>query len=280
MEKLKQNTIAREVGISGIALHTGVRASLKIKPAPENTGILFSRVDIPGSPSVQALATNVIDVRRGTTIASGNAFVVTVEHVLAALSSRQIDNAFIEMDGPEPPVLDGSAKQFLELLDEAGVEEQQEDAKIFAPQAPIVVERGDTKLVLVPADTFKITCIISYGETELDAQFYSNEINSEIFANEIAPSRTFCLYRELEQLIGAGLVKGGSLDNAVVLHNGAIISNGGLRFKDELVRHKVLDIVGDIFLVGCRINAHIIAIKPGHPTNVELAQQVMKQMAN
>lgn len=280
MVQAKQNTLRKSVSISGIALHTGVRAVLKIKPAQPNTGITFSRVDIPGAPEVKALASNVVDVRRGTTIASGNAFVVTVEHILSALSACRIDNAFVEMDGPEPPVADGSARPFLQLIQGAGTEEQDADARYFTPENPIIVERDDTKLVLVSSDALKITCIVSYGATPLDSQYYSNVIDETVFAQELAASRTFCQFKELEQLIGMGLVKGGSLDNAVVMHDGAIISNDGLRFKDEFVRHKVLDIVGDIFLIGCRIKAHIIAIKPGHPTNVALAQEIIKQMSN
>lgn len=278
MESLKQHTINNEISISGIALHTGVRASLKLRPAPENSGVTFTRTDLPGSPSVKAIASNVTDVMRGTTISDGDAYVVTVEHVLSALNAREIDNVIIEMDGPEPPVADGSAKPFLDIIDKAGVKTQEAAARIFAPQHPIIIEKGDTKLVLTPHDTFKITCIVSYGETDMDSQYYSSEICGDVFQKELASSRTFCLYRELQQLISLGLVKGGSLDNAVILHEGAIISNDGLRYKDELVRHKVLDIIGDIFLIGCRIKAHIIAVKPGHPSNVELAQELLKQM--
>jgi UDP-3-O-acyl N-acetylglucosamine deacetylase len=278
MSLMNQHTIKQDAVISGIALHTGVRAKLRLKPAAANTGIVFKRIDIPDSTPIQALASNVVDVRRGTTIASDNAFVVTVEHVLAALNARQIDNVIVEMDGPEPPVADGSGQPFLDIIDEAKISTLDADAVYYSPSAPIIIEKDDTKLVLTPSDEFKITCIVSYGETPLDAQYYSNTINSKTFESELAPCRTFCLFRELEQLIAMGLVKGGSLDNAVVLHDGAIISNDGLRFPDELVRHKVLDIVGDIYLIGCRLNAHIIAVKPGHPANVSLAQAILKQI--
>jgi UDP-3-O-acyl N-acetylglucosamine deacetylase len=250
---------------------------MQFRPAPPNTGIVFSRSDMPGAGALPALASSVVDVRRGTTISNGKAFVVTVEHVLATFASQGIDNAYVDMDGPEPPVADGSALSFLRLVDDAGIEIQDELAICHAPKDPVIIENGDSKLIVVPYDGLKITCIVSYGATPLDAQYFSMEIDDEVFRREIASSRTFCQFRELEQLIAMGLVKGGSLDNAVVLHDGAIISNNGLRYPNELVRHKVLDIIGDISLIGCRLKAHIIAIKPGHPTNIALAQEILRR---
>lgn len=278
MIKDRQRTLRKKVSLSGIALHTGVRAHLTLKPAPENTGISFIRVDFPGgSLPVRALASNVVDVRRGTTIAAGNIRVHTIEHILSSLNASQIDNAFVELDGPEPPIADGSAMPYLEMILDAGIVEQNAVANIWKAREPIFIEAGDTKLVLLPDEKLKITCIIAYGVTPLDSQYYSNEINMDIFRSEIAPARTFCLYKELEQLLSMGLIKGGSLDNAVVMHDGAVISKDGLRYPNEFVRHKILDIIGDIYLVGCRINAHIIAVKPGHPTNVLLARKMIEQ---
>lgn len=275
----KQNTIKKEVSYSGIALHTGVRAHLKIHPAPENSGIIFRRVDAPGQPSVQALATNVVDVRRGTTIAAGNAAVSTVEHVLATLSANGIDNALVDMDGPEPPIGDGSALPYSEIVLEAGIEHQNSPAKIWSPVNPIVNEDGYSTTIILPHDGLKISCLVEYGGTALGTQYYSGEITADEFRDNIASARTLCEFKDLEQLIAMGLVKGGSLDNAVVIHDGAIISKEGLRFADELVRHKVLDIIGDMALIGRRLNAHIITIKPGHATNVIMAQEILKAMA-
>jgi UDP-3-O-acyl N-acetylglucosamine deacetylase len=274
----KQNTVKKRVSYSGIALHTGVRAHLSINPAPENTGIVFRRVDIPDKPSVLANASNVVDVRRGTTIASGNAAVSTVEHVMAALTSFQIDNAIVDMDGPEPPIGDGSALPYVEILKEAGIEPQNAEALYWSPSTPIVNEEGENTCVILPYDTFKISCMVEFSGTPLGTQFYTGTITKEEFSDNLAGARTLCDYRDLEQLIAMGLVKGGSLDNAIVIQDGAIISKEGLRFSDELVRHKVLDIVGDLSLIGRRLKAHVITIKPGHATNVIMAQKIIEKL--
>lgn len=274
----KQNTVKKRVSYSGIALHTGVRAHLSINPAPENTGIVFRRVDIPDKPSVLATALNVVDVRRGTTIASGNAAVSTVEHVMAALTAFQVDNAIVDMDGPEPPIGDGSALPYVEMLQESGIEPQEAEPVYWSPSAPIVNEEGDNTAVILPYDTFKISCMVEFSGTPLGTQFYSGEITTEEFADNLASARTLCDFRDLEQLIAMGLVKGGSLDNAIVIQDGAIISKEGLRFKDELVRHKVLDIVGDLSLIGRRLKMHVITIKPGHATNVIMAQKILQEL--
>ncbi len=275
-ENTKQNTVKKRVSYSGIALHTGVRAHLTINPAPENSGIVFRRIDIPDKPSVLASALNVVDVRRGTTIASGNAAVSTVEHVLAALTAFNVDNAVVDMDGPEPPIGDGSALPYVEIIREAGVEAQNAEAEFWTPSSPIVTEESGSTSVILPSDTFKISCMVEFSGTPLGTQFYSGEITTDEFENNLASARTLCDYKDLEQLIEMGLVKGGSLDNAIVIHDGAIISKDGLRFPDELVRHKVIDIVGDFTLIGCRIKAHIVTIKPGHATNVMAVQKILK----
>ncbi|OGV31286.1 MAG: UDP-3-O-[3-hydroxymyristoyl] N-acetylglucosamine deacetylase [Lentisphaerae bacterium GWF2_45_14] len=273
-----QNTLGGAVSYSGIALHTGARAHLTMKAAPENTGIVFRRIDLPGAPSVRAIASNVVDVRRGTTIASGDARVYTVEHVLAALHASKIDNAFVEMDGFEPPIADGSAKPYLEMIKEAGTVSQLEPARYIAPSETIVIEERDTQMVFIPAEgPLHITCTVSFGATPLDTQFLSCTLGAEYFERDLAPARTFVQFRELEQLLTMGLVKGGSLDNAVILHSGAIICKDGQRYSNELVRHKVLDIIGDLFLCGARVGGHLIAVKPGHPTNVQLAQKLIAQ---
>ncbi len=278
MKNQKQNTVKKTVAYSGIALHTGVRAHLKIHPAPENSGVVFRRIDTSGQPSVEASAKNVVDVRRGTTIASGNAAVSTVEHVLATLSAYHIDNALVDMDGPEPPIGDGSALPYSEMILEAGIEQQDSPAKIWSPKTPIVKEEGASNTIILPHNDLKISCLVEYRGTPLGTQYYSEEISTEEFRDNLAAARTLVDFCDLEQLIAMGLVKGGSLDNAIIIHDGAIISKEGLRFPDELVKHKVIDIIGDMTLIGCRLHAHIIAIKPGHATNVLMAQEILNSM--
>ncbi len=274
-----QNTVKKEVVVSGITLHTGVRANLRILPAPENTGIIFRRIDMPGKPEVAAVAGNVIDVRRATTIASKTtgAFVVTVEHIMASLHASRIDNAIVEMDGPEPPIADGSAKAYFFGIQEAGIQEQSAPAKYWTATEPIRIDEGDTHLLLEPADHFEIDCNVEYGATPLDKQHFSCIVTPETFGKELSDSRTFCIFRELTQLIGAGLVKGGSLDNAVIMHDGAIISKDGVRHPEGFARHKMMDMVGDLYLTGMRVHAKITASKPGHPTNVKLAAAMLAQ---
>lgn len=276
MAQEPQKTVRKSVESGGIALHTGVRATLRVMPAPANSGVMFRRVDQPGAPSVRALASNVVDVRRGTTIRNGNAVVSTVEHLMASLHAAGIDNALVDMDGPEPPIFDGSAKVFWDMVRDAGSVEQDAPAQYAVVREPISFQMGDTKISIFPDESFRISCMIDFGATVLDAQTYSSPVNADTFANGLSTARTFVIYHELKQLVSLGLVKGGSLDNAIIMHDGAIFCIDGLRFPDELVRHKVMDIVGDLYLVGRRIKGHVIAYKPGHPANVALAQKIMQ----
>jgi UDP-3-O-acyl N-acetylglucosamine deacetylase len=247
-------------------------------PAPENSGIVFRRIDTPGKPSVVACAKNVVDVRRGTTIAANNAAVSTVEHVLAALTACKVDNVIVDMDGPEPPIGDGSALPYLNMILESGIEPQKAEAKIWTPSQPIIKEDGASSTIITPHTGLKISCVVQYGGFDLGTQFYCGEITQDEFTDNLAAARTLVEFHDLEQLIAMGLVKGGSLDNAIIIHDGAIISKEGLRFSDELVKHKVVDIIGDMTLIGCRINAHIITIRPGHASNVVMAQEIQKAM--
>lgn len=276
-----QNTVKSECKISGIALHTGARANLKILPAPENSGIIFRRIDMPGAPEVRAIASNVVDVRRATTIASREtgAFVVTVEHIMAALHASQVDNAIVEMDSAEPPIADGSAGPFFDIIQAAGLQQQSAEAQYWNGTAPIVFEDGGSTLALLPADDLKITFTVEFGVSALDTQFFSCTVNTESFAKELSRARTFCAYNELKQLIAAGLAKGGSLDNAVILYDGSIICKDSLRYPNELVRHKIMDMVGDLYLTGKRVCGHIVSVKSGHPTHVKLAQAMLAQTA-
>ena len=275
----KQNTLKKAVSFSGIALHTGVRAQLTLHPADENTGIIFRRVDLPGKPSLKASAANVVDVTRGTTIASSEgAAVSTVEHILAVLTAFDIDNAVVDMDGPEPPIADGSALPYVEIVKEAGTAAQSAPALIWAPAEPVAIDEGSSVSIALPNERFRVSCLVDFSGTPLGTQFYSGDITSDEFDINISSARTLCDYRDLRQLIAMGLVKGGSLDNAIIIHDGAIISKEDLRFKDELVRHKVLDVIGDLALIGRRIKAHIVTMRPGHATNVKLAQKIVGEL--
>jgi len=277
----KQQTLRGSAVYSGITLHNGVRASLKINPAPEDTGIWFRRVDMAGSPMVQALASNVVDVRRGTTIAANGAAVSTVEHIMASLHACGVDNAVVDMDGPEPPILDGSAREYFAGIMAAGLVEQPAEAKVFRPSAPIHVDGGHTQIAISPQqqDSLRIFCTTSFSGCPFDPQFMEIEITPESFETEIAPARTFVAFEDLRQLLAMGLIRGGSLDNAAIMHGGAIFCKEKLLWQNEIVRHKILDIVGDLFLCGKRVRGCVIAVKPGHPRNVELAAAMMAQDA-
>ena len=275
----KQQTVVNSAVYSGIALHSGARSAVRVQPAPENTGIVFRRVDLPGRPEVRALASNVVDVRRGTTIASGNAVVFTVEHIMSALNAFHIDNCIVEMDGMEPPIGDGSSLPYCRMLREAGVQVQEAEAKVFTPASPLYVEGGHTRLVIVPGPELRIACTTSFPGCPIDPQLYEfSATTPDAYETEIAGGRTFVDFGDLQQLLAMGLVKGGSLDAAAIIHDGAIICKEALRYPNEIVRHKILDIVGDVYLSGCRITGTIIAIKPGHPKNVELAGMLQKEI--
>ena len=276
-----QNTVKTDSRISGIALHTGARSTLRILPAPANTGIVFRRIDMPGAPEVKAVAQNVVDVRRATTIASREtgAFVVTVEHIMAALHASKVDNAIVEMDNAEPPIADGSAGPFFDMIQSSGLEAQDAEAQYWTATAPIVFEEGGSTMALLPADDFKITMTVEFGVTKLDTQFLSCVVDTDSFSKELSRARTFCAYQDLKQLLAAGLAKGGSLDNAVILHEGSIICKDSLRYPNELVRHKIMDMVGDLYLVGKRVKAHVVSVKSGHPTHVKMAQAMLMQSA-
>ncbi|MBE6390180.1 MAG: UDP-3-O-[3-hydroxymyristoyl] N-acetylglucosamine deacetylase [Lentisphaerae bacterium] len=271
-----QQTVAGSAAFSGIALHTGARATVRLHAAPEDSGIVFRRVDLPGKPEVRALASNVVDVQRGTTIASGDAIVYTVEHIMSALHACKIDNCIVEMNGMEPPIADGSSLPFYELIMEAGIVSQNKAAATFTPPAPVAVSGGKTQVVLLPdEEKLSVSCVTSFRNCPFDPQFFQYELERESYAAEIAPGRTFVDYSDLQMLLSMGLCKGGSLDAAAIIHDGAIICKEKLRFDNEIVRHKIMDAIGDLYLAGCRITGKLIAVCPGHPKNVELAGKLL-----
>jgi UDP-3-O-[3-hydroxymyristoyl] N-acetylglucosamine deacetylase/3-hydroxyacyl-[acyl-carrier-protein] dehydratase len=272
-----QHTLGKTAGFSGTSLHTGEKVSLKLHPAPADHGIKFKRKDLQDEPTIDAKIDNLKTVERATTIGEGSVRVHTVEHVLAALSAMGVDNAIVEMDANEPPIGDGSAQSYVDVIKRAGVTAQEAPRKFLEVREPMHVEsKTGALLVLLPDDKFRISCTQA-GPNNRFTQFLSMEITPAMFEQEIAPARTFVYYEDVESLMEKNLIKGGSLENAVVVRGDAVLSKEPLRFEDEFVRHKILDIVGDLALVGTRIRGHLIAVKPGHAVNAELARALARE---
>jgi len=270
-----QRTLKRSVAFSGIGLHTGEEVSMRFLPAKEGTGILFKRTDLPGHPIIPATIEYVCANARNTTLGIANVRIHTVEHVLAAIRAYNIDNLCIELDGIEPPVGNGSSDIFVSMIEEAEALEQEGVIPIVKLRSPLYWSEGDIHLVALPSEGYRISYTLNYPETKLlKSQYFSTIINHESFKREIASCRTFSLYEEVSTLIDRGLIKGASLDNAVVIKDDTILSKNGLFFPDEMVRHKILDVVGDLSLVGFDFQAHIIAIRSGHASNVAFARKL------
>jgi UDP-3-O-[3-hydroxymyristoyl] N-acetylglucosamine deacetylase/3-hydroxyacyl-[acyl-carrier-protein] dehydratase len=300
---VQQRTIKQPVSISGVGLHTGSVSTMTFRPAPENTGIRFRRADIGGSPEVPANVDHVVDISRGTTIGIGDVRVHTVEHVMAALVGLQIDNVIVELDANEPPIGDGSAKPYVDVLMNAGFEKQDapKDYLIIDQTVTYHNEAKGVDIVALPLDDYRITVMVDYNNPALGSQ-HSGLFNLEKeFATEFAPCRTFCFLHEVEMLHEAGLIKGGNLDNAIVivdreldgdeikritgklgiegaviLGNNGVLNNRSLHFKNEPARHKLLDMMGDLALIGVPLKAQILAARPGHASNIEFARMIRK----
>ena len=272
-----QQTLNRAASFSGIGLHSGNRVNMTILPAPANSGVRFRRVDLEGRPEIEARVENVSETNRSTTLAKGNVKIHTVEHVLAALAGFGIDNAVIELDANEPPIADGSSREFCKIIQAAGIVPQVEKREVFTPSEPIEMESGETVMTLFPDDNFKITCT-SAGKNGRFTQFYSTQVTPKTWEKELSHARTFCFYEEIEHLIKNNLIKGGSLENAIVIREDAVLTTEPLRYPEEFVRHKMLDIVGDLSLVGKAIRGHLIAVKPSHAANCEFAKLIHAQM--
>jgi UDP-3-O-[3-hydroxymyristoyl] N-acetylglucosamine deacetylase/3-hydroxyacyl-[acyl-carrier-protein] dehydratase len=246
-------------------------------PAPPNSGIRFRRIDLEGKPEIEARVDYVATTNRSTSLSKGNAKIHTVEHVLAAFAGRGIDNAIIELDSNEPPIADGSAREYVKMIQAAGVVAQDEPREVFRIQTPISFESGETTISVFPHENLKITCTSADSKGRF-TQFYSVTVTPETWERDLADARTFCFFEEIEYLIKNGLIKGGSLENAVVIRDDAILTTEPLRYSNEFVRHKILDIIGDLSLAGGPITGHIVAVKPGHSANCELARQINLQM--
>ena len=298
----KQRTIKHAVSISGVGLHTGEKVTLTFNPAPENHWYKFQRVDLDNKPTIDADADLVVDTSRGTTLEQNGARVHTTEHVLAALVGLKIDNCLIQVTGPEMPIMDGSSIKFMELLEQAGIVEQTAERDYFVLTQNLSYEDSHKKveILAVPQDDFRVTVMVDYGSEVLGTQ-HASMYKIDDFKTEIAPCRTFVFLRELEALLANNLIKGGDLDNAIVLVDSdlpeeklnhlrkvfnkpnvqvkgrGVLNNTKLHFYNEPARHKLLDIVGDLALIGKPLKIHVLAARPGHAGNIDFAKKI-KQM--
>lgn len=250
---------------------------MTILPAAANSGVRFRRVDLEGKTEIEARIENVSETTRSTTLARGNIKIHTVEHVLAALAGCGVDNAIIELDANEPPIADGSAREFCKMIQGAGIVEQDAKREPYAITEPIEMQMGESLMTVFPGENLKITCTSADGKGRF-TQFYSVEITPKTWERELSHARTFCFYEEIAYLIKNGLIKGGSLENAVVIREDAVLTTEPLRYPEEFVRHKMLDIVGDLSLLGRPINGHVVAVKPSHAANCELVRKIAAQI--
>ncbi|MCD6319160.1 MAG: UDP-3-O-acyl-N-acetylglucosamine deacetylase [Candidatus Desulfofervidaceae bacterium] len=273
-----QKTLKDEIACTGIGLHSGQKVNLRIRPALPNTGIVFKRVDLPGKPEVKAHVLNVADNRLATTIGQDGVTVSTIEHLLAAFWSMGVDNAIVELDAPEVPIMDGSAAPFVYLIKSTGLKAQLASKKIFVLKRPLRVREGDKWIHLTPVSELELTVhfMIDFDHPLLKKQTYTFHFSPTRFEKEISRARTFGFLKEVEWLRAQGLARGGSLDNAVVIDEFRILNKEGLRYKNEFVRHKILDLVGDLALLGCPLIAKINAYKSGHALNHKLAKQIWR----
>jgi len=266
-----QHTLAGSATLEGTSLHTGEKVTLTLKPAPEGHGFKFRRIDLPDQPFIAADVDKVQTVERATTLAEGSVKVHTVEHVLSALTGMGVDNALIEMNANEPPIGDGSSRPFVELIKKAGIVAQSAPRKTWEIREPIHLETGDgTLITIVPSKTFRVS-VTNVGPDGRFTQYFSSEVTPEKYEKEIAPARTFVYYEDVKPLLEKGLIKGGSLESAVVIRGNEVMSKEALRFTNEFARHKALDVIGDLILSGKRILGHVIAVKPGHGPNTKMA---------
>lgn len=271
MSAALQHTLAGPATLEGTSLHTGAKVTLTVKPAPEGHGFQFRRIDLPDQPFIAADVAKVQTVERATTLAEGSVKVHTVEHVLSALAGMGVDNALIEMDANEPPIGDGSARPYVEMIRRVGVVAQNAPRRVWEIREPIHMETGDgTLITVVPSKTFRVS-VTNVGPEGRFTQYFSTEVTPETYEREISAARTFVYYEDVKPLLEKGLIKGGSLESAVVIRGEEIMSKEPMRFPNEFARHKALDIIGDLILAGVRILGHVIAVKPGHGPNTKMA---------
>ncbi|MDD5691668.1 MAG: bifunctional UDP-3-O-[3-hydroxymyristoyl] N-acetylglucosamine deacetylase/3-hydroxyacyl-ACP dehydratase [Candidatus Omnitrophica bacterium] len=272
----KQRTILKEVALSGAGIHTGNKVNITLRPAPADSGVAFIRADIQGSPRIKADVASLYSspkFSRRSSIGGEGAEVQTVEHLMATLSSLGIDNIDVEIDSNELPGLDGSAVNFVEAVEKAGIKEQDKERYVYAVKGSISVEEGGSSITIVPSKEFKVSYTLNYDHPLLEAQFLEITVSPDSFKSQIAPARTFCLETEAAELQSQGLGLGANYENTLVVGKEGVIRNR-LRFKDEFVRHKILDLIGDLYLAGCPIKGHVIALKSGHSLNLKAAAKL------
>ena len=269
---LKQKTLAKVARVTGIGLHSGAKVNLEIKPGEIDSGIIFVRKDLPGSPKISATADKVTSVLRATTIEDGGIKIFTIEHLMSALAAAQIDNCIVELDAEEPPVLSGNSADFFSAIISAGVVEQSADKKIFQLEKIYRIDASDGRfLIALPYDGFRISFTSVNPHPAVGIQFADFKITQEVYAKEIAPARTIAYEKEVEQLRQMGLGLGGTIENVIVYNDEGWLNE--LKFSDELVRHKVLDLIGDLRLAGF-LNCHVVAYNSGHALNTALAKKI------
>lgn len=274
-----QKTIKRSLTLSGKGLFTGETVTLNIHPAPIGHGIVFQRVDLPGKPLIPAKLDYVSDSVRCTRLATKSASVLMVEHLLSAISALELDNLLIEVKGPEMPACDGSSKIFVDLFEQGGIVFQEGPRRIFKVTKPIFYSQNETHLIALPSDEFRISYTLHYPQSSLlGSQYFSLAVKPDVYKNEIAPCRTFSLFEEISPLIEQGLIKGGGLENALVIKGERVLNPEGMRYTDEMVRHKILDLIGDLSLLGGFLIAHVFAIRSGHASNIAFAKHLSTQM--
>ncbi|TDT71878.1 UDP-3-O-[3-hydroxymyristoyl] N-acetylglucosamine deacetylase [Hypnocyclicus thermotrophus] len=274
---MKRKTISKNLKYKGIGLHKGEDIILRLKPAPVNTGIVFYRKDLKdGENKIVLDIDNVFDLTRGTNLINEyKASVYTIEHFLSSLYVFGITDIIVEIDGNELPIIDGSSKKFIELIKE-NIKEYKEEVEELIIKKPIYVTHGDKHVVGLPYDGYKITYSVNYNHSYLKSQLLEIEVNVDNYVNEISGARTFCFDYEIEYLKANNLALGGSLDNAIVIKKDGILNPGGLRYQDEFVRHKILDLIGDLKVLNRPIKGHIIAVKAGHAINIDFARELVK----
>lgn len=272
---LNQRTLSEPVRCEGVGLHSGAPVTLWLLPAPVNHGIVFVRTDTPRPVSIPALSEYVVDTSLATTLGREGVRVSTVEHLMSALVGMGLDNVRVELDGPEVPIMDGSAAPFAALVAQAGVREQEEPRRLLVMKKTVSVTDGDKEASLSPATRFRISCTIDFKHPLITGQSFELEFNDRLFARDISRARTFCFRRDVEMMQKMGLARGGSLDNAIVVDDFSILNPEGLRFPDEFVRHKILDAIGDIALFGRPVVGHLKAFKTGHALNQKLVKAVL-----
>lgn len=270
-----QRTLKEAITCTGIGLHTGKKIDLTLRPAPPETGIVFVRTDLPGKPQIKAETDNIVATDLATTIGKDGIRISTVEHLLSALYGMGVDNAFVEVDSAEVPIMDGSAAPFTYLIKLAGIRAQQAEKKFFVIKKPVVLREGDREVGIFPAREFRISFTINFSHPVIERQTFNMGFSTIKFEREIARARTFGFLKEVEALKRRGLALGGSLDNAIVVGDFRVLNEEGLRFQDEFVRHKVLDSIGDLSLLGGMVIGHFRAYKSGHTLNNKLVQTLL-----